>query len=752
MPRPLSRALWLARFHLIIAISRLWIFSHKNRGAAHDSTMAPSSSSSSPIGLELGGPEHTIGKLIGQGAFGQVHAVNSKISNKTKAGSSSTTQQESWAVKLTPVPVKTTKKGTSAAEIAHRRLFSEYLLYTQHMRCLTGSILPRLPTPSSSSSRSLKEYYHDLNGYRCFVMERMDCLLMEALPRLVESSSSSAVQLGPVACKLIDIAEQVHKTKHILLDVKTDNIMIAKTTTSNKKSISKKITPQSFADSIRLVDLGLVTPFGGPHGHKKNVGTAELQGTPLYASLHNHELQTPSRRDDLESMLYIIGEIVLHCSNGKCYGRGPTASHLPWSQGGSDEEIGVVKRAHVLDKSSEYYRQMKNKAAADILYDTLQEVLSYKYGAVPNYDLIRDKLSQLQVKTNNKTTKKTSTAATTTKAAAKQKGSTSTTVKESTSTTRRSTQRTTRSPAASDDDEEEPTTLPVKTRKTRRPASGKYDDGDDEESPPVAKARKTDRCHDYSDVSMEDVQEIDDSSDDDEPEEMSIESEDDDDRKPAAKGEQDENHKPRKTTSGNDEAISLVIRGSGVESPIVVVLGNGGTESIVLGSNPTTSKSTERTLKLPDAALAASHVRLTLSKKHCGVQVQPISKQAKVSVNRTKCPVSGTVAFVNQNIIGLGDNDTTDVEITTANAETAKAASAKPTRRGRTKAAASESSNDKKNKTPTPLRKQEEEATRTGCTDQDGCWRGRGRRMGVGKRCVRNSCHWISPVVHFQKE
>jgi len=35
----------------------------------------------SPIGLELGGPELAIGELIGEGAFGQVHAVNAKSSS-----------------------------------------------------------------------------------------------------------------------------------------------------------------------------------------------------------------------------------------------------------------------------------------------------------------------------------------------------------------------------------------------------------------------------------------------------------------------------------------------------------------------------------------------------------------------------------------------------------------------------------------------------------------------------------------------
>ena len=101
-----------------------------------------------PIGLRLSN-EYTIGALLGQGAFGQVHVVVRKNGDESQ-----------WACKLTAAPVKITKKGSSEAEIAFSRLYAEYLLYSQHFRHLTH-ILPQLPVTSTDH---LPLYFNNLNG------------------------------------------------------------------------------------------------------------------------------------------------------------------------------------------------------------------------------------------------------------------------------------------------------------------------------------------------------------------------------------------------------------------------------------------------------------------------------------------------------------------------------------------------------------------------------------------------------------
>jgi DNA-binding helix-hairpin-helix protein with protein kinase domain len=108
-----------------------------------------------PVGLPLG-TEHVIGRLIGKGAFGSVHAVD--VVKGSKSRKSSTTQ---WACKLTAVPVKATKKQNSETEIAYMRLWAENLIYSAQCRSLTGTLLPKLP---GKMQDGLVHFYDKVGG------------------------------------------------------------------------------------------------------------------------------------------------------------------------------------------------------------------------------------------------------------------------------------------------------------------------------------------------------------------------------------------------------------------------------------------------------------------------------------------------------------------------------------------------------------------------------------------------------------
>jgi hypothetical protein len=66
----------------------------------------------------------------------------------------------SWVVKVTAVPTKITKKQNSPAECAARRLYYEYLIYS-NCRNLSGSILPLLP---SIKTDKIDMYHNNLDG------------------------------------------------------------------------------------------------------------------------------------------------------------------------------------------------------------------------------------------------------------------------------------------------------------------------------------------------------------------------------------------------------------------------------------------------------------------------------------------------------------------------------------------------------------------------------------------------------------
>jgi serine/threonine protein kinase len=220
-------------------------------------------------------------------------------------------------------------------------------------------------------------------------MERMKAPLFAVLPQFVSKSSKKSIDVGPIACKLIQICQRMHESKHILLDVKPDNLMV----TQHEKDWK---TSRDLADAVRLVDLGLVAMFGGASGHTPNDGIVEVQGTPLYASLHVHNLQKPSRRDDLESMLYVIGDLIYHVQGGKKpYMKG--ASYLPWCVGTSDDAIGKLKLDYVSNLQSAYYQNILSKEAATILFQCWEHVHTYKYSQVPQYDVLYNMLQSLEV-------------------------------------------------------------------------------------------------------------------------------------------------------------------------------------------------------------------------------------------------------------------------------------------------------------------------------------------------------------------
>lgn len=257
-------------------------------------------------------------------------------------------------------------------------------------------------------------YIHILYiGYRCLIVEQMKCELLNILPSFVEHQVSSAqrqsgkeIALGPVCTQLIRMVEAVHKTKHILLDVKPDNLMIDYKFTLPviNKSKTNMITTDNLAKSMRLVDFGLLKPIGGVTGtHMENAPTSEVQGTPLYASLHVHNLQTPSRRDDLYGMLYVIGEVVLNI-NGILYnkpapyGAGTkAASYFPWSQCTSDVAIGQVKVAEMASIKSHYFASMPNQSIAETLFCAHQQVHDTEFAQVPDYNSLCELLNTIKI-------------------------------------------------------------------------------------------------------------------------------------------------------------------------------------------------------------------------------------------------------------------------------------------------------------------------------------------------------------------
>lgn len=413
-------------------------------------------------------------------------------------------------------------------------------------------------------------------------MERLGGDFFEALPRLVDSSSRF-VELGKTATKFIDIVEAMHDASYLIIDIKPDNFMVA--------SLGSKVTDDSLAQALRLIDLGLVKSLTSVGGHIANDGTTGVSGNALYASLNVHEYNTPSRRDDVQAILFLIGEIVLQVQaldNGTAppYGRGNRASHLPWSQEQSDEDVGGEKRRQVLDRNSAFYKNMPSDAA-NILFECITAVNEYSHKKKPDYEVIRLSLSTLKVP---RTSNHKPAARKTNKQALKSQP------------TRKSPRR--------------------RSKDTSMPKDDNNDD-DETESPAASKRpskhARARAVYDDDDVIMEEVDEDDDN----------IENED-------------------------ANVVDLTaVKGFGLcceEKDLWIVLSEEtGTSSVVVGSQPSSDGAT---FTLKDESLLPSHVTLSISAafKH-GINVKPRNKSAVVKVNSGKVPVGGTHALLDQKIV-----------------------------------------------------------------------------------------------------
>jgi hypothetical protein len=142
---------------------------------------------------------------------------------------------------------------------------------------------------------------------------------------------------------------------------------------------------------------------------------AMLVGTPTYASLNVMEGHTPSRRDDLEALGYVICELILMLASSSSSSSVPAASSsskrktakeedvqhvLPWSTATSDSELKVIK-SREMDTSqrlkSKLFQHLKSVGSDGVMNTYFAMVRGLGYSETPDYDVIRGNLIKLVV-------------------------------------------------------------------------------------------------------------------------------------------------------------------------------------------------------------------------------------------------------------------------------------------------------------------------------------------------------------------
>lgn len=134
-------------------------------------------------------------------------------------------------------------------------------------------------------------YYGVEDGYNIMIMDLLGPSLEDLFNYCKRHFSLKTVLM--LADSLISRIEYVHSKSFIHRDIKPDNFAIG---------LGKK------SNTVFIIDFGLAKRYRNPqtHVHIPYKENKHLTGTPRYASLNNHLGIEQSRRDDLESLGYVM--------------------------------------------------------------------------------------------------------------------------------------------------------------------------------------------------------------------------------------------------------------------------------------------------------------------------------------------------------------------------------------------------------------------------------------------------------------
>lgn len=165
-----------------------------------------------------------------------------------------------------------------------------------------------------------------------------------------------------IGIKIIHILNILHDKGFVHRDIKPHNFLLNK-----------------YMNQIFIVDLGFCKNYMINGIHNKIKNTHNIIGSKNYASIMAHRHIELSRRDDLESLGYML----IFLCNG----------FLEWNNIDDEQEILLLKENVIYKKNDPTY--------PDVLLDFMKYVRLINYDEAPNYCLIIDKFIEKIKKIEN---------------------------------------------------------------------------------------------------------------------------------------------------------------------------------------------------------------------------------------------------------------------------------------------------------------------------------------------------------------
>ena len=208
------------------------------------------------------------------------------------------------------------------------------------------------------------KFYGESDTFTYMILELLGAHISDYYFNISEKNINELKWIG---LKMLSSIRDIHDYGIIHRDIKPDNFLL---TTNNK--------------NIKIIDFGLAKQYIDTNGkHKESVKHNNVIGTPRYISLHVHEKNSPSRRDDLISFVYVLLFLMNYS--------------LPWQCIHGDSKEEKINNIYIVKKMLTH-----NELCSNINYENLtivenlkirektEELINYVYSLTyhetPNYE------------------------------------------------------------------------------------------------------------------------------------------------------------------------------------------------------------------------------------------------------------------------------------------------------------------------------------------------------------------------------